>query len=136
MDMIFREYAQYIGSQGMKLEDYLGAIGMDFTTFRESSRPAAEKQVKTELLLSAVADVEAVEISEEELGEEYARIAEKYKLEPEKVRSAIDGEGLKQDLRNKKAMELITETGIPLPPSAPEAGQPAEEEEKAPENAD
>jgi trigger factor len=136
MEIIFREYAQYIGSQGMKLEDYLSAIGMDFPTFRESSRPAAEKQVKTELLLSAVADAEAVEISAEELEAEYARIAEKYKMEPEKVKSAIDEEGLSQELRNKKAMEIIIASGIALPPAAPAADQPAEDGEKAAEGAD
>jgi trigger factor len=134
MDAIFQEYAQYMASQGMKLEDYLGAMGMDFSTFRESSRPAAEKQVKTELLFTAVAKAEALEVTVEDIEAEHQRIAEKYKLELDKVKSIVSAESMKPELLNKKAMEIITASGIPVPPAEPdssaaEENQPAEKAE-------
>jgi trigger factor len=130
MDFIFREYAQYIAAQGMGLDDYLNAVGMDFTTFRESSRPAAEKQVRTELLLSAVADAEKIELSEEEIAAEYARISEQYGIELDKVKGAVVPEEISRDLRNKKAMAIITGAGIPVPPSEKKDAEAAEPEVK------
>ena len=118
MDMIFKEYAQYMGSQGMALEEYLSAIGSDFATFRESSRSTAEKQVKTELLLAAVAEAEAIELTDEDFEAEYAQIAARYNLEIEKVKAAIEAESLKPDLLGKKAMAIIAAAGVALPPPA------------------
>lgn len=133
MDAIFQDYAQYLAAQGIKMEDYLKAMGMEASAFRESSRPAAEKQVKTELLFAAVAREEALEVTDEDIEAEHQAIAEKYKLDLDKVKSIVSAESMKPELLRKKAMEIITASGVPLPPAAkdgPEAEENGAQAEK------
>ena len=63
MDDMMKEYAQYMAQQGIGLEQYLKMIGSDVASFRETTRATAEKQTRTEILLSAVADAENIEIT-------------------------------------------------------------------------
>ncbi|MBQ2896612.1 MAG: trigger factor, partial [Oscillospiraceae bacterium] len=67
LDNIMNDYAQYMASQGLKLDDYVKMIGTDMQTFRENSRGAAEKQTRTEVLLRAIAEAEKIEATEEDL---------------------------------------------------------------------
>jgi len=126
IDATLQDYSQYMGSQGMKLEDYFKAIGIDVNTFRENSRPMAEKQVKGSVLLEAVAVAEGLTISDEEFEQEYEMIAENYKMDVDKVKKSISRDDMKPDMLRRKAAALIWEHGIAIT-----ADEAREEEEKA-----
>ena len=131
MDGIINDYAQYLGQQGIGLEDYMKMMGTDVASFRETTRATAERQARTEVLLTAVADAENLEVTEDDLQAEYKKMAEAYNLKAEDVEKVVDVEGLKGDLRRRKAMELIRESGVAVAPKAEEPKEEAKEEEKA-----
>lgn len=89
------------------MDDYMKMMGMSPEMLRTSARPAALKQVQTELALTAVADAEKLEVTEEELEAEFSRLAEQYGLKVEQVKAAVPAEDLKKDLRLKKASSLV-----------------------------
>ena len=96
-----------------------------------SSRPAALKQVQTELAFTAVAKAEGILVSDEECEAEYSRLAELYQMEVERVKAAIPAESLKQDLALKKASDLVLEKA-----QVGEAPQKEDEEKKTKKSAE
>jgi len=107
VDKMMDDFAARISAQGMKMEDYLQMMGMNVDMMRASARPNADKQVKVELALAAVAEAEKFEITEEEVEAEIARLAEQYKLEVEQVKQAVAGADLAHDLKMKKASDFV-----------------------------
>ena len=123
---LIENYSQNLAMQGISLKDYLGMMGMDEEIFRKSARPAAIEQLHNELLLAKIAEVEAFELTDEEIDAEFAAVAANYEVDVETVKKAIPVEQIKDDLKMRKASELIFSTGIAVAPA-----QPAEEPEKA-----
>ena len=107
VDKMMDDFAARISAQGMKLEDYLQMMGMNVEMMRASARPNADKQVKVELALAAVAEAEKFEITDEEIEAEIARLAEQYKLDVEQVKQAVAGADLAHDLKMKKASDFV-----------------------------
>ena len=107
VDKMMDDFAARIRAQGMKVEDYLQMMGMNVDMMRASARPSADKQVKVELALSAVAEAEKIEVTDEEIEAEIARLAEQYKLEVEQVKQAVAGADLAHDLKMKKATDFV-----------------------------
>ena len=67
---------------------------------------------------------------EEEGEEEYKKLAESYKMELDDVKKALNADGLKSDLKLRKAARLIADSAVAVAPKAPEAAEeaPASEE--------
>ena len=107
LDRLMDDYAMRLQGQGISMDDYLKMMGMTMPMMRGSAKPTALRQVQMELAMSAVADAENIEISDEEYEAEINRLAEQYKLEAEQVKAAVPAEDLKRDLRLKKASELV-----------------------------
>ena len=118
VDKICQDYAYRLQAQGLKFEDYLSMTGMDMDAFRKTMLPQAEKRVKTTLAMEAIAKAEAFEITDADCDEEIKKLAEEYKMPEEEVRKYIELDVLKNDLANKKAMELIKETAEKTAPAA------------------
>ncbi|MDD2417473.1 MAG: trigger factor [Oscillospiraceae bacterium] len=104
------EFEQRLKSQGLNVESYLGYTGMDAETFRNGFRQQAEKQVKIRLALEKIASVENITISNEELEAEYAKFAEQYKMDVDKIKSFISSKELVKDLEVGKALDLVKES--------------------------
>ena len=104
-----REFEYRLQSQGLSLDMYMQYTGMDKDAFRDSYREQAEKKVKLRLVLEKIAELEAIEPTAEDIEAEYARMADMYQIEPEKVKAFIPEEALKEDLAVQKAMDLVKE---------------------------
>ena len=117
-------------SQGASLQAYAQMMGGDMNAIRNSLRPSAQAAVRTNVLLDAVAAAENIEVSEEECEEEYKKLAESYKMELDDVKKALNADGLKSDLKLRKAARLIADSAVAGAPKAPEAAEeaPASEE--------
>lgn len=126
MDSVVNEYSRYISGQGIPFEKYLKMIGTTAEAFRETTRATAEAKTRTEVLLDAVAKAEGLEISEEDLEAEYAKMAETYSMKVEDVRKYVDAAGLKEDLLRRKATAVIVDSGVPTAPKAEEKAEDAE----------
>ena len=109
LDKVMDEYAMRMSGQGMSMNDYLEMMGMTPEMLRTSAKPAALRQVKTQLALEAVAAAENMEVTDEECEAEVAKLAEQYKLTPEQVKAAVSVDALKQDLLLQKASKLVVD---------------------------
>ena len=107
LDKLIDDYAMRMQSQGISMDDYMKMMGMTPEMMRTSARPSALRQVQIELALTAVADAEQLQVSEEEIEAEINRLAEQYGLKAEQVKAAVPTADLTKDLRLKKASELV-----------------------------
>ena len=107
-----RDYDNRLRMNGLDLQTYFKYTGMDLDTLRGQMRPDAEKQVKVRLALEKIAVKEAVVVSEEEIEEEYKRLTEVYGMELDKVKAAVDADAIAEDLKVKKAIELVREKAV------------------------
>ncbi|HJD23895.1 MAG TPA: trigger factor [Firmicutes bacterium] len=109
VDESVREFEYRLQAQGLSLDTYLQYTGMDMDAFRKGFREQAEKQVKLRLALEKIASLEEIAPTEEELDAEYAKMAEQYKMDVEKVKAFIPAKDLSKDLAVGKAMDLVKE---------------------------
>ena len=136
VNAMLEDYSRSIQMQGMTMEQYLGMMGMDVPTFRSFMRPSAESALRNEMMLEKVAEVEGLEPSEEEIEKEFTETAEKYGMELDRVKELLNVEVVKQDLKLKKATDLIVANGVAtdVPEKSEEDEQPeASAEEKTEE---
>lgn len=107
VDTIVQDFGYRLQMQGMGLEQYLKMTGTEMGAFRAMFQGQAERQVKTRLALQKVVELEGITVSDKELEEEYAKMAEQYKMEVEKVKAIVSKEALGGDLKISNALEFI-----------------------------
>ena len=108
-DMV-KDFGYRLSSQGMSLEQYMQFTGATMDTFKEQFKDQAAAQVKSNLVLEKIAQVEALEVSDEDLEEELKKMAEMYGMELDKVKTLIgenEQEVMKDDLKIRKAVEFV-----------------------------
>ncbi len=136
-DKMLEDYANRIQSQGIGFEDYLRMMGMTVDDMRAQSKTAAERAVRSDLALEAVAVAEGFEIPDSEVDEEIGKLAEQYSMEVDKVRSIVNPDDVRHDLLVRKALELV-KNSVKKPAKksakkADKAEETAEEPEKTEE---
>ena len=112
IESTIRENNARMAQQGISFEQYLGYIGTTVEQFKEQIRPNALLQVKGTLALEQIAKEENLEVTDAEVEEQLAKMAESYNMEIEKVKSFMrdeDIEAMKADLKISKALDLIVE---------------------------
>ena len=105
-----QDMARRMQSQGLSLDMYLKYTGMTVEQMKEQARPDAEKRIRTRLVLEAVAKAENIQISDEKVDEEVAKMAEAYKMEVDKLKSYMsesDIKQMKEDLAVQQAVDLL-----------------------------
>ena len=112
VNAVMQDYARNCAAQGMTVEQYFGMMGIDERTFRTYIRPNAENEIKAELLLEKVAEVESIELSDEEIESEIKAAAESYGMEAEELKNAVGTEAFARDAKLKKAAELIVAAAV------------------------
>lgn len=118
IDSIVQDFGYRIQMQGMTLDQYLKMTGTEAGAFRAMFRTQAERQVKTRLALEKVAELEGIAVSDTQLDEEYAKMAEQYKMDVEKVKSLVAADALRDDLKVSDALELVKKNAKVIKPSA------------------
>ncbi len=128
------EFAQRIQSQGLSMDQYMQFTGLDNAKLIEQMKPQAIERIQNSLLLEAVAKAENIEISDEKLDEEVAKMAEAYKMEKEKLYELMGEESkaqMKMDLAIQEAVKVIAENAVEVEMPEEEAldvsEEPAEE---------
>ena len=124
-----RDYDNRLRMQGLDLKTYFQYTGMTLETLREQMRPQAERQVKLRLALEKIAALEALEATEEEINGEYESIANSYNVPVDQVKASIDASAIAEDMKVKKAMDLVKETAKITKPRKPAAKKKAAEAE-------
>lgn len=118
IDSFVQDFGYRLQMQGMTLEQYIKMTGTEMGAFRAMFRDQADRQVKTRLALEKVAELENIAVSDKELDEEYAKMAEQYGMEVDKVKSIVSAEALSGDLKISNALELIKKNAKVKKPAA------------------
>ncbi len=126
-----RDYDNRLRSQGLDLSTYFKYTGMTLDAFRQQMRPQAEKQVKSRLALEKIAALENLTVTDEEIEEEYKRIAQAYGVEQDRVKELVDAASVAEDLKVSHAVKFVREKAV-VTDVAPEAPAPAEAAGEAP----
>jgi trigger factor len=112
IDELVQNFDMTLRQQGMNLDIYFQYTGMDMDSFRDTHRERAINEVKLRLALEKIAEIEKLEVSEEDINKGLAEIAEANKMDVEAVKKLIPMEEYKNDLLVQKAIELVKENAI------------------------
>ncbi|MGF6948217.1 trigger factor [Neobacillus sp. B4I6] len=110
VNRMLQEFEQRLQMQGMNLELYFQFSGQDENALREQMKEEAVIRVRTNLTLEAIAKAENLEVTEEEVDAELENMAGMYNMTVDSIKQALGGlEGIKSDLKLKKAVDFIVE---------------------------
>ena len=110
-----QEFAQRMQSQGLTMEQYFQFTGLTADKMMEEMRPQAVKRIETRLVLEAIAKAENIEITDEKVDEEIAKMAEMYKMEVEKLKEYMgeaEKEQMKADMAVQEAVTILVENSV------------------------
>ena len=110
-----QEFAQRMQSQGLSMEQYFQFTGLTVDKMREEMRPQAVKRIETRLVLEAIAKAENIEITDEKVDEEIAKMAEMYKMEVEKLKEYMgesEKEQMKADMAVQEAVKVLVDNAV------------------------
>lgn len=114
-DEVHRSMNEFMGNmqrQGISPEMYFQLTGTSQEDLHNQYQADADKRVKTNLVIEAIAKAEGFEATEEEIEQEINDLATEYNMPVEQVRSLLSADMLKHDITMKKAVEAITSSAI------------------------
>ncbi|EAA0093194.1 trigger factor [Listeria innocua] len=112
-DHLMNHFAQDLQAQGLTPELYYQFTGQTEEAMHAQMEKDAEKRVKMNLVLEAIAEAENIEPTEEAIDEEISTLAEKYGMEKDAVRAALgDMSELKSDLKIRKAIDVLLDSAV------------------------
>ncbi len=112
VNYIAREQETSMMQQGISREMYLKFTGMDEAAYLNQFKPMAEAQVKSLLVLNAVAKAENIAATEDDINAEVEKISEQYGVEKDKVLSMIPSSELEKDIIVKKAVDFVKDNAV------------------------
>jgi len=128
MQQRLQDLGMRLSAQGITAEQYLQATAQTQQQLGDELRELAVQAVKVDLGLRAIADAEEIEATDDDLDEEFARVAERLDQDPAKVRQEFERAeqvpAVRSDIRKRKALDWLVEH-VEL---VDEQGQPVERE--------
>ncbi len=112
LDNQMNDFAYRLQMSGMSVEQYAKMMGGDLNTMRQAFKPVAEKQALSNLVITKVAEVEGITVSDEELEAEFAEMAKAYELEIEKIKEMVPTEEIKSNLQTRKTVKFLVDNAV------------------------
>ena len=112
IEELLNNFISRLQQQGLSIDQYYQFTGSDRAAMEEQLRPQAMKTIQTRLVLEKVAEVEDIQISDEKVNEEIAKMAEAYKMTAEKLNELMgdyEKEQMKKDLAVQEAVTLLAD---------------------------
>lgn len=112
VDGMLRDLNQQLQQQGMSLEMYLQYSGQKIEDMREQMKEDASMRVKTSLALEEITKIENVEVAEEEVDAEFAKIGEAQKKSADEVKKmyGVDGiEYVTATIKTRKTVDILVD---------------------------
>ncbi len=111
--------------QGITKDTYLRIAGKSEPDLLEEAAPDAERALKREAVVEAVAGAEGIEVSDEELLDALGPTAEREGVSPGALRDRLAAQGrleeLRADVRSRKAIDVVADSATPIPLGQAEA---------------
>ena len=120
IDIEMQNLDQRLQQMGIGLTQYVEMTQMDINQIREQYRPTAEARVKSNLVIDEVALKEGFEVSDEEIENEINESAKLYGVDDiekfkEIFRKNVSDDTIKENIRRRKAVELLVKNAKALP---------------------
>ncbi|HET9197693.1 MAG TPA: trigger factor [Solirubrobacterales bacterium] len=116
-----------LAGRGMDPNQFLQMQGKTRDELIEETKPDAEKELRREAVVTAIAEAEGIEVSEEEMLEALEHSAQHERTTPEKLLERLRQSGrdamIREDLRARKAIELVADSARPIPKEEADARQ-------------
>ena len=112
IDSLVRSFDQQLQQQGMNLKMYCQYTGMDEDSLRDTYRERAESEVKLRLALEKIAELEGLEVSEEEINNGLSEIAADNNVDVETIKRFIPLGDYTADMKVQKAVDLVKENAV------------------------
>ena len=111
---LMNEFAQNLSYQGLSMDMYLKYIQKTEDEMKEELKPTAVDRVKSRLALKAVAAVEGIEATAEEIEEEYGNMAKQYGMSLEEVKKALGGSSsaVTEDIISRKTVQFLYDNSV------------------------
>ncbi|NLW52670.1 MAG: trigger factor [Tissierellia bacterium] len=108
------EYGHNLDHMGLNLESFYRATQSTEEDLKNEFRPKAELSVKVQLLLDALVEKENVEVTEEEVGQEYLDIAKQYNQEGneefmKQIKASISDDYVKEVISKRKVVNKLVD---------------------------
>jgi trigger factor len=112
-DFMLKDFENRLRMQGMNLELYFQFSGQNEAALREQMRGDAEKRVRNNLVLEAIANAEGIEVSEEDVNAELETLSKAYNRPADELRDIFSRNGnlenLKEDVSLRKTIKFLLE---------------------------
>ena len=118
LDRMVQEFGQRMQQQGLNLETYFQISGQDESQLREQMKDDAEERVKTNLTLTAIADAEDIEVSDDDIDKELEKMSEQFNISVEDIKQTLGNTDIvKNDVRIQKVIDLLVDEAKLVEPS-------------------
>jgi trigger factor len=110
IDNMVQDTARRMESQGLNMDLYMKYTGMTMEQMREQMKPQALKRIQTRLVLEEVVKAENLQVSDERLDEEIAKMAAAYQMEADKLKGYMsdrDKDQMKEDIAVQEAVDFL-----------------------------
>ncbi len=114
-------FSNRIAQQGIELDMYLAYMGMDREIFEAQMREQAISQVKIDLAIEKIAELENITASDEEIEAEYTKMSEMYKLDIEKIKGIVPSSTVAGEIARQAAYKFVVDNAKVKKPAAKKA---------------
>jgi len=133
IDDLVRRHIHNFESQGGDFKAYIKSSGVNMDYMKILYKPEAEKRVKSRLALKAIARMENIEITSEQIEKEYEMLAEMYNTDIETVKKHKSDIEITESLKLQKALDLAVECAVIKKSDEIEKERESDEIEEEPE---
>lgn len=112
IDAMVKDFDMRLRYQGLELGKYLEIMGMDYEGFRGQFAQRAEDEVKVQLVVEKICQIEDVQASDEDADAEIQKMAEAYKQSAEELKKTLrpdDMDYIKKDIAFRKTIKLLVD---------------------------
>ena len=105
------DFARRLQSQGLAIEQYMQYTGLTLDKLKEDMKPQAVKRIQSRLVLEKIAEVEDIQVTDEDINNEIEEMAKAYMMEADKLKEYMgdaEKENMKADIAVKKAADFVT----------------------------
>ena len=116
---LYHQLEERVGEQGLTMEVYLGVLQKTEEDIEEEMRPQAEFIIKRQLVLEAIAQAEALEVTDDDITEVVKHDAEALGRDYLQLLADLEKSGRREALRDEmlvaKAADFVAEASVPVP---------------------
>jgi trigger factor len=118
-----QDFARSLASQGGDLNGYFEAAGTTLEQMIEDFKPTAEREVKTGLVLDAIAKAEKLAVTDEDIDGAFAEMATASRADAATIRNTFEKanrlESVKWQILREKTVNFVTDNSVAVAPVEP-----------------